>query len=159
MGFLKGRIEDYSSPLAGLPARLYAGWFFLHYGLGKATGEFGGEVLRTMLQRYAADTPYAFYAGFLRSVAIPNSGLFAVLVVAGEILVGAALLAGFAGRLFALLGLFLSANYLLATGAPLLSVERPVVFALLCLTTYATAAGRALGIDYVLKSRMPRWVA
>ena len=159
MGILKGRIEDYSSPLAGVPARLYAGWFFLKFGIGKATGDFGGEALAAILGRYAADTPYGFYAAFLKGVAIPNAGILAVLLVAGEILVGAALLTGFATRLFALLGIFLCLNYLFATGAPLVSVERPVVFVLLCVTIYASAAGRALGIDYVLKGRLPRWAA
>jgi thiosulfate dehydrogenase [quinone] large subunit len=159
MGFLKGRIEDYGSPLAGLPARLFAGWFFFKFGLDKATGGFGGGALRSTLQGWSAETPYAFYAAFLEGLVIPNAGIFAALVTAGEILVGAALLAGAATRLFALVGLFLCLNFLLATGAPLVSLERPVVFALLCLTVFASAAGRAVGLNYLLKSRLPRWIA
>jgi thiosulfate dehydrogenase [quinone] large subunit len=159
MGFLKGRMEDYSSPLAGLPARLFAGWFFFKFGLDKATGGFGGAALRSTLQTWAAETPYALYAAFLRAVAIPNAAIFAVLVTAGEILVGAALLAGAATRLSALVGLFLCLNYLFASGAPLASLERPVVFAVLCLTAFGTAAGRAAGLDYLLKSRLSRWIA
>lgn len=159
MGILKGRIEDYGSPLAGLPVRLFTGWFFLKFGLGKATGSFGAAALRPTLEEYAAQTPYGFYAAFLKSVAIPNAAIVAVLVVAGEILVGAALLAGFATRLSALLGIFLCLNFLFATGAAPLSLERPAVFILLLATIYATAAGRALGADYFLKGRLPRWAA
>jgi len=34
-----------------------------------------------------------------------------------------------------------------------------VTFALLLLTIYATAAGRAVGLDAFLKHRLPAWVA
>jgi len=166
MGFLKGRIEDYSSPLAGVPARLYAGYFFLKYGLHKATTEIdppqirkiGGELEKTLLA-WSTGTRYPFYIPFLTKVAIPHAGVFAVLVTFGEIAVGTALLLGFAARLASLGGLFLCLNFLLASGTPLLSVEQPVVFALLLLTTYATAAGRTLGLDYLLKRRLPPWAA
>jgi|SRR5438445_13694463 len=159
MGFLKGRIEDYSSPLAGVPARLYAGYFFLKYGLHKATTGFGGGELEKTLLAWSTGTRYPFYIPFLTKVAIPHAGVFAVLVTFGEIAVGTALLLGFAARLASLGGLFLCLNFLLASGTPLLSVEQPVVFALLLLTTYATAAGRTLGLDYLLKRRLPPWAA
>ena len=50
MGILRGRIEDYSSPLAGVPARLYAGYFFLKYGMEKFNGGFGGASLHETLR-------------------------------------------------------------------------------------------------------------
>lgn len=159
MGLLKGRFEDYSSPLAGLPARLYTGYFFFIYGLEKATGGFSGAGLRATLQEWSAGNGYSFYVPFLEGVVIPYAGPFAVLVTAGELFVGTALLLGVATRLFALVGVFLCLNFALASGVALLSVERPVVFGLLCLTVHATAAGRALGLDFLLKGKVPRWVA
>ncbi|HEU4402197.1 MAG TPA: DoxX family membrane protein [Candidatus Polarisedimenticolia bacterium] len=159
MGFLKGRIEDYSSPLAGVPARLYCGYFFLTYGLEKATGHFGGAALRETLTKWAAEPRYRFYLPFLQRVAIPHADLFGYLVIFGEIAVGALLLAGCATRFAALGGLFLCLNFLFASGTPLLSVEAPAVFTLLLLTVYLTAAGRALGLDHFLKKVLPRWAA
>ena len=159
MGFLKGRIEDYSSPLAGLPVRLFTGYFFLKYGLVKFTGGFSGTGLHESLSKWAAGPAYHFYVPFLEKVAIPYASLFAHLVTFGEIAVGILLLLGCASRLAALIGLFLCLNFLFATGAPVLSTEQPVMFALLLVTIYATAAGRALGIDALLKHRLPRWVA
>ena len=159
MGFLKGRMEDYSSPLAGLAARLYSGYFFLKFGLQKATGGFGGAALRQTLEGWAAETRYGFYVPLMKGIFIPHAEVFAFLVTAGEILVGTLLLAGCATRLAALFGMFLCLNFVLATGAPLLSLEQPVVFIVLLATTYATAAGRGLGLDVLLKGRLPRWAA
>jgi len=159
MGFLKGRIEDYSSPLAALPVRLYTGYFFLKYGLAKFTGGFGGAGLHETLSKWAEGPAYHFYVPFLQKVAIPHASLFAHFVTLGEIVVGSLLLLGCASRLAALGGLFLSLNFLFASGAPILSTEQPAVFTLLLVTIYATAAGRALGIDALLKHRLPRWVA
>jgi uncharacterized membrane protein YphA (DoxX/SURF4 family) len=159
MGFLKGRIEDYSSPLAGLLARLYSGYFFLKFGLQKATGGFGGAALRQTLEGWAGETRYGLYVPLMKAIFIPHAEVFAFLVAAGEILVGALLLLGCATRLAALIGMFLCVNFLLASGIPLLSVENPVVFIVLLATTYATAAGRSLGLDVLLKGRLPPWAA
>jgi uncharacterized membrane protein YphA (DoxX/SURF4 family) len=158
MGFLKGRIEDYSSPLAGLPARLYTGYFFFTYGLQKLTRGFGGTELHEILAKWVAGSAYHFYVPFLRSV-LPHAGLLAHLVTYGEMAVGALLLLGCATRFAALGGIFLCLNFLFASGAPILSVEQPAVFLLLLVTVYATAAGRALGLDALLKNRLPHWVA
>jgi len=159
MGFLKGRIEDYSSPLAGVPARLYAGYFFLTYGLEKFNGGFGGAALHETLTKWAGGAAYGFYAPFLSRIAIPHAGLFAHLVMFGEIVVGSALLLGCAARLAAIGGIVLSLNFLFASGAPVLSVEQPVVFILILVTVCATAPGRVLGLDFFLKRLLPRWAA
>jgi len=92
-------------------------------------------------------------------VALPHAFLFAHLVTVGEIAVGILLLLGCVTRLAALGGLFLCLNFLFASGAPILSTEQPAVFSLLLVTIYATAAGRVLGIDALLKHRLPAWVA
>ena len=159
MGFLKGRIEDYSSPLAGLPARLYAGYFFLKYGLHKVTSGFDGPALQKTLGAWAAESRYSFYIPFMTKIAMPHAGLFAYTVAFGELAVGVALLAGATTRLAALAGMLMCLNFLFASGAPIISTEQPVVFILVLLTVYLTAAGRALGLDSFLKSRLPRWVS
>ncbi len=159
MGLLKGRMEDYSSPLVGLPARLYTGYLFLTYGLEKWTGEFGGEPLRRQLTEWAGSTRYEFYVPFLEGIAIPHAGVFAFLVIAGEIVIGASLLLGFVTRLAAAGGIFLCANFALGSGSLLLSADEPIVFIVLLATVWATAAGRALGVDWLLRAVLPRWAA
>jgi thiosulfate dehydrogenase [quinone] large subunit len=159
MGLLKGRIEDYSSPLVGVPARLYTGYFFFRYGLEKVTRGFGDAELHETLAKWAAGAAYDFYTPFLQRIAIPHAGLFAHLVAYGEMVVGILLLAGCVTRLAALGGIFLCLNFLFASGAPILSVEMPSVFLLLLVTVYMTAAGRAVGLDGLLKQRVPSWVA
>src|SRR2546425_6488190 len=119
MGFLKGRIEDYSSPLAGLPARLYAGYFFFRYGLGKITRGFGGAELHETLTKWAAGPAYDFYAPFLQKVAIPHAGLFVHLVAYGEMAVWAVLLGGCASRPAAPGGVFLFLTFLFSRGGPI----------------------------------------
>jgi uncharacterized membrane protein YphA (DoxX/SURF4 family) len=131
----------------------------LRFGLEKLHGGFDGASLHETLAKWAGGEAYSFYVTFLQKVAIPHSGIFAPLVVFGELAVGAALLLGCATRLAALGGLFLCANFLLAGGTPLLSTDRPVVFGLLLVTIYLTAPGRALGLDVLLKRKLPRWAA
>lgn len=159
MGLLKGRLEDYGSPLTGLPARLYTGYFFLKYGLHKVTSGFDGPELQKTLSGWAAGPHYSFYMPFMTRIAIPHAGLFAHLVAFGELAVGFALLAGAVTRLASLMGMLMCLNFLFASGTPMISTEQPVIFMLLLLTVYLTAAGRALGLDWVLKTRLPRWVA
>src|SRR3989442_13310960 len=98
MGFLKGRIEDYSSPLAGVPARLYVGYFFLRYGLEKFNGGFGGASLYETLTKWAGGAAYGFYGPILQNVALPHGGLFAHLVTVGGIFVGSGLPSGCSAR-------------------------------------------------------------
>lgn len=131
----------------------------MRFGLEKLNGDFDGAVLRETLIKWAGGEAYGFYVPFLQKVAIPHSGIFAHLVVFGELAVGATLLLGCATRLAALGGLFLCLNFLLAGGTPLLSTERPVVLGLFLITVYLTAAGRSLGLDVLLKRRLPRWAA
>ncbi len=157
MGFLRGSPENYCSPLAGLPPRLFAGYFFLKYGLEKVTGGFDGDLLRTQFAEWMAESRYEFYVPFLEHVATPFAGVFAFLVMWGEVSIGLMLLLGLATRATALAGLVLCANFLLATGTPLISDEAPVYFAVMLVTVYLTAAGRALGFDVLLRKVLPRW--
>ena len=159
MGLLKGAFEDYSSPLAGLPARLFTGYLFLSYGLEKWSSRFGGDELRDLLIEWSGSTRYQFYVPFLEKVAIPYASVFAIGVTAAEILIGAALLVGFCTRLAAAAGIFLCLNFALASGAGPVTAEEPIVFIVLLLTVWATAAGRTVGLDRVVKVFLPRWAA
>lgn len=55
-----------------------------------------------------------WYAAFLRSVVLPNAGLFAYAITFGEVLVGLGLLVGALTGVAAFFGVFMNLNYLLA---------------------------------------------
>jgi thiosulfate dehydrogenase [quinone] large subunit len=102
--------------------------------------------------------PYGFYLPFLRLVVLPHAHGFAYLVSFGELLVGAALLAGLFSRLAAFGGLVLVGNFLLARGDGI-GVNGTMPFVVMMLTLMLTGPGRSLGLDAALKGRLPRWLA
>src|SRR5213593_4340375 len=97
---------------------------------------------------FAAGNPVGWYKDFLETTVVPRSGVFATLQAYGEAAVGLGLVLGLLTGLAALVGLFLSLNYALATqwmsfgqqGFHLLLVSSMVIF--LC-----ARAGRAWGFD------------
>src|SRR5438874_4749930 len=97
---------------------------------------------------FAAGNPVGWYKNFLEATVAPHSGAFAKLQAYGEAAVGLGLVLGLLTGLTALVGLFLSVNYALATqwmsfgqqGFHVVLVTAMVVF--LC-----ARAGRAWGID------------
>ena len=127
--------------------RIYIGLFFLyaaHFKLNPAF--FSG--LHKQLEYYAAHDPLWLYDTFLKYIAIPNSFLFAILTVMGELFAGIFLTAGFITRVAALAALFLSLNYLLAMywmGPSELGIN--LTFIVCELVIIFTDAGKTLGID------------
>lgn len=102
---------------------------------------------------YAAGNPLLFYRDFLQEVVVPNGAVFANLTAFGEVAIGIGLVLGLLTRWTAAVGLFVAANYLLATfwmspgqmGFHLLLV--------LCMIAFgAAAAGRRWGLDGWLRS-------
>ena len=113
--------------------------------------------------------PMRLYAGliFITSalIAMPDGSLWlapakaavpASVIVSLQFLVGAALVAGAFTPYAALLGAFLTLNYMLMKGSTIWMPSNDPVFILGSLTVAAGAAGRAFGIDYFLHRRFPR---
>ena len=142
-----------------LPLRLFCGWVLLNTGLGKLSGGWlEGPQLQNSVAGWLRDgKPYSFYAPFLRSVVLPHAHLFAYLVSFGELLVGAALLAGLFTRWAAVGGLLLVVSFFLARGDNL-GANNTAPFVIMMLTIALTGPGRALGLDAALRGRMPRWL-
>ncbi len=100
---------------------------------------------------FAAGNPIAWYKEFLEQTVLPSSKVFATLQAYGEVAVGLGLVLGLLVGLAALVGLFLSVNFALATqwmsfgqqGFHLLLVTSMVVF-------LGTRAGRLWGVDWLL---------
>jgi uncharacterized membrane protein YphA (DoxX/SURF4 family) len=106
---------------------------------------------------FAAGNPFVWYREFLHDTVLPNAATFATLQAYGEVAVGLALLLGAGTVVAALVGLFLSVNYGLATqwmspgqqGFHLVLIASMVVFA-------AVGGGRAWGLDALLRRAAPR---
>jgi PQQ-dependent catabolism-associated beta-propeller protein len=112
---------------------------------------------------FAAGNPVEWYREFLEKIVLPHAGVLAKLQAYGEAIVGVTLLVGLCVGLGSLIGLFLSANYALATqwmsfgqqGFHLLLIASMVVF-------IGARAGSAWSLSgLVLRTAnhpVPRWV-
>jgi thiosulfate dehydrogenase [quinone] large subunit len=114
------------------------------------------QVMPTIVAKQASENPVAFYKDFLEQTVIPHSPVFAQLVAWGEVVAGVGLTLGLFNGVAALVGLWLSFNYGLASfwqspnqlGFHLVLVTCMVVF--LC-----ARSGRAWGLDAWLAWRFP----
>jgi uncharacterized membrane protein YphA (DoxX/SURF4 family) len=106
------------------------------------------------IAEFAAGNPLGWYKDFLEGTVLPNSPVFATLQTFGEAAVGFGLILGLLTGLTALVGLFLSVNYGLASqwmsfgqqGFHVLLVTSMLVF-------LGVRAGRRWGIDAWLLRR------
>ncbi|WP_010648516.1 DoxX family protein [Oceanobacillus massiliensis] len=104
--------------VAGILAvlRVYIGYTWLTGGIGKLTG--GGFDASGFIQGAIASSGgehpsvQAWWGTFLEAVALPNAGLFSVMVMWGEILVGAALILGIFTNFAALMGITMNFAFL-----------------------------------------------
>ena len=108
------------------------------------------------IAEFAAGNPLGWYKDFLEGTVLPNSRTFATLQTFGEAAVGLGLILGLLTGLGALVGLFLSLNYGLASqwmsfgqqGFHVLLVTSMIVF-------LSARAGRTWGIDAWLLRKRP----
>ncbi len=111
-----------------LVLRLWLGYAWLKAGLPKAFGD-KAEVwvgdkagvavsgfLKGALMRAEGGSPQvqAWYADFVREIALPNASLFSYLVAYGEVLVGVALILGLVTHFAASMGIVMNLAYLFA---------------------------------------------
>ncbi|MBI4180125.1 DoxX family protein [bacterium] len=94
-------------------------------------------------------------AAMIQNYFIPHAELLAKLVVAGELAVGAALLAGCATRPACVIGIAMNVCFMLAQGGGFLTFDNNAFFILIQLALMAGAAGRFIGIDAVLTKKCP----
>lgn len=73
---------------------LVNGLIFLRSSWGKFADDKFANGLAGTLAKFASKNPYPFYKSFLESVAIPNSQLFAVLTMTGELFAALTLVLG-----------------------------------------------------------------
>ncbi len=141
-----------------LIARVYLGYSWLTSGIGKLSNPGwmqSGEALKGFWERAVAipDAParpviaFDWYRSFLQTMLDSGSYTwFAKLVVAGELLIGAALILGLFTGLAAFFGGFMNWNFMMAGSAS----TNPVLFSISILLILAWKTAGWLGLD--------RWV-
>ena len=135
--------------------RIMAGGVVLYYGIQKLAPGFALSLPGT-LASFAMNNPHAHYRAFLMDVAVPHAGLFAAIVLLGELLVGACLILGLATGLVGPIAALMFANYYLATGhlsdADAWGNLTMAGVTLVCGMCYA---GCTWGVDGMLRRTMP----
>jgi uncharacterized membrane protein YphA (DoxX/SURF4 family) len=141
-----------------VPLRLYLAAGFLLGTAGRLANWSGWrDEVHGFLGGYLPYAP-AFYRPVM-SLALQHVDLFARLVFVGEALVGLSLFLGVATRLGAVIGIFLSLNYLLSKGNTPWSVNNDFAFIIGMLVVALTRAGRTFGLDVWLSRRWSRhWI-
>jgi uncharacterized membrane protein YphA (DoxX/SURF4 family) len=127
--------------------RIYIGLFFL-YAVHFKLDPYFFSSFHDKIVYYAGHDPLVFYADFLNNYVIPNSFLFALMVVIGELAAGLLLSVGFLTRTAAAIGIFLNLNYLLAMYwiSPA-SLGINLTFIICEFVIMFSDAGKSLGLD------------
>lgn len=132
-----------------LVIRLVWGFGFLTAGWGKITG---GQFDATGFLNNAVANPvqgpdgivYGWYVGFLESFALPNIGLFNVIVPWGEFLIGLGLILGCLTTAAAFFGLVMNFSFMMAGTVS----HNPTDFFYGALILLAGANAGKFGLDY-----------
>jgi thiosulfate dehydrogenase [quinone] large subunit len=137
--------------------RVMAGLFFLQFGLQKLTPAFlSGQQLVRQLSRASGD-PLSWHRHFILGTVAPHAHQFAYLVAFGEIALGVSLILGLLVRLSSIFGMFHNLNIYFAIAlpnrGPQVGLNR--IYIAMELVFLLASAGRALGIDAILKRRFP----
>jgi thiosulfate dehydrogenase [quinone] large subunit len=134
--------------------RLYLGYEWLHAGWGKLTGDKPFDASAFIKGAIAKSVPASpgakpvvqeWWASFLQNFALPNVKLFNFLVMYGEILVGLALIVGFATIFAATMGMVMNFSFILSGST---STNPNLLILEIILITLGGAYAGYLGVDY-----------
>jgi thiosulfate dehydrogenase [quinone] large subunit len=139
--------------------RILVGVLFLLVAWPKISGRFlSGRALPQQLLNGIQKDPLAWHRAFIAGFVVPHGHLFSYLSAFGEISIGISLLVGCLVRISSLFGALYNFNILFsvayAAGGGTVNYNRVLI--LLHLIFVSSSAGRALGIDGLLKRRFPR---
>jgi thiosulfate dehydrogenase [quinone] large subunit len=153
MNDLDGRAAKPVNTWALALLRVYTGVFFLYYGVGKVRRDNFADGIAGFVNSNLENS-FGFFRGFLESVVLPNTGIFALLVAWGELLVGIALILGLATRYAAIAGAVMVAAFWFAKGQGFLAAQNHDSIWLVIFVVLAAAhAGRVAGLDARLAGR------
>ena len=139
--------------------RIAIGYHFLTVAWPKVTGAFvGGGTLAAEITKGVMKDPIGLHRAFIQAVVLPHPVFFGHLVAYGELAIGLSLIFGCLTRISASFAAFHNLNILLAiawaNGGPQLGLNR--IFIVMEIVFVCAAAGRAWGLDGLLKERFPK---
>lgn len=135
--------------------RLYVGYQWLTAGWGKITREGGFDAsgfLKGAIGKAGGDHPSVsgWYASFLEGFALPNAGLFNILIPWGEFLAGLGLILGLFTT-YALIGAaFMNLNFMLAGTTS----TNPQLYTLAIILLVMGSASYRYGLDYYVMPKL-----
>lgn len=138
------------SNLSLLTLRLSISYIWLNTGFHKLFSSDFINSFPNTLKGFAENSYFDFYTNFLHTYVMPNSQIFAQLIIWGEILTGVAFLLGFPMLIGVLAGIFMNLNYyFVATTAP--SQFLNIILIASQFTAYSCGAGSTWGLETKLK--------
>lgn len=129
--------------------RIYLGWQWIQSGWHKVTGGFDATgFLKGAIGKASGDHPavQGWYGAFLEDFALPNVGLFNVLIPWGEFLVGLGLILGMFTTVALLGGAFMNLNFMLAGTTS----TNPILYTIAIILLVMGPAAYRYGVDYYL---------
>jgi thiosulfate dehydrogenase [quinone] large subunit len=131
--------------------RIYTGMFFLKFGFAKVGNPDFAKGL-TGFVTGNLENSFGFMRGFLESVVLANTGVFAFLVSWGEVLIGFCLIVGLATRYAAIAGALMVAAFWFTKGQEFLDGQNHDAMWFVIFIVLATVhAGRQHSLDEKLK--------
>ncbi|MBW4839147.1 MAG: DoxX family protein [Paenibacillaceae bacterium] len=133
-----------------LLVRLYVGYEWLTSGWGKVTGGFDAAGFLTgALAKSGGEHPAvsSWWASFLEHFAVPNVGLFNILVPYGEVLVGLGLILGTFTWLAAFFGMVMNFAFLFSGTVS----SNPLLLLLQIFIVVAGSNAGRIGLDYFIQ--------
>lgn len=142
--------------------RLYVGWEWMTAGWHKiagakpfdAAGYLKGAIAKPVLESGTTDMVYANYVAFLKSFALPNVGVFNVMVPWGELLVGLGLILGALTTTAIFFGLLMNFMYMFAGTVS----SNPWLMLLGFFIIAAGANAGKFGVDHLLLPYLHKWI-
>jgi thiosulfate dehydrogenase [quinone] large subunit len=137
--------------------RVFVGYHFLNSAWNKLFRDvfLHGHALSARLLGPVANDPSALHRAFIEGFVLQHAAFFSYFIPLGEVAIGISLVLGCLVRVSASFGAFLNLNILfaIATGA---QVGLNRIFIVLNLIFVFSSAGRALGLDAILRKWFPR---
>lgn len=135
--------------------RILSGGYFAFMAWQKWQDPIFAAKLSSQLSFWAYGNPFFIYQDFLNGLVIPNTWLFAQVILWLEILIATSYISGAIVQVFCLLQIFLNTNYLLALGhtsEEMLTIN--ITFLVLGILFYINDAGQYFGLDRWLPWRV-----
>ncbi len=137
-----------------LPLRLFIGIGWLRAGLEKLfePGWLDGTALASFLgdQLNAGQVFFPFYRGWIENSFIPGANGLSWIIIAGQLLVGMAILSGTLTNFALLWGLFMNINFILAG-----QVSPSAFYVVIQTILFLGDAGLVFGLDHFLRHKIP----